>query len=387
MPSTTWNLIVALLLLATLGPISPAAGGIRTVLPDGKIWVYEGLLAHYGRAVPNTRTVPKKGERLPGPRDVLVDKRPVDACTRLRPATPPGGPKSGNRAAVLVALSDGCSPAVQVLNAQRAGYAWAAFVHNSTSGGLTRMGLDWREVGVWKSIRIPSVSVSEETADSLKRYTDDEGSHVVILPDNLVNFLRMFTSCLWGFGAIIPLLRCLESGRWIVPMLLLGGSSAFMCLLVWPFRIFFPMWLALGLWSVVLRSEWWKLRLACPVRLALVDTLLTLVMVCSVAAASLGSWLVKLVSAAFFTPMLYLAVFVLFRAHQALEGALRKKQVHEHMGTGDPYDVCSICLEEYREGEELRVLPCSHAYHAACVDQWLSGMVKTTCPLCGQGVA
>lgn len=43
--------------------------------------------------------------------------------------------------------------------------------------------------------------------------------------------------------------------------------------------------------------------------------------------------------------------------------------------------LCSICLEDYREGENLRVLPCRHEFHSSCVDSWLIRW-GTFCPVC-----
>lgn len=45
-------------------------------------------------------------------------------------------------------------------------------------------------------------------------------------------------------------------------------------------------------------------------------------------------------------------------------------------------EVCGICLEDWREGEEAVKLPCKHLYHPECALQWLKKH-SVNCPLCG----
>lgn len=41
---------------------------------------------------------------------------------------------------------------------------------------------------------------------------------------------------------------------------------------------------------------------------------------------------------------------------------------------------CSICLENFKENQEVRLLSCFHQFHVECIDTWL--MEKSTCPTC-----
>lgn len=51
-------------------------------------------------------------------------------------------------------------------------------------------------------------------------------------------------------------------------------------------------------------------------------------------------------------------------------------------GSAEEKESCSVCLAEYVEGEEVRVLPrCKHMFHRACIDQWLITR-SPFCPMC-----
>ena len=47
--------------------------------------------------------------------------------------------------------------------------------------------------------------------------------------------------------------------------------------------------------------------------------------------------------------------------------------------------LCTICFEDFKEDERLRVLRCGHEFHAACVDPWFRRCARV-CPLCKRDV-
>lgn len=59
-------------------------------------------------------------------------------------------------------------------------------------------------------------------------------------------------------------------------------------------------------------------------------------------------------------------------------------------GCNNDLPICSICLECFKDGDELRTLECSHCYHRNCIDIWLIGCLSDeltdtcNCPQCRQ---
>ena len=41
---------------------------------------------------------------------------------------------------------------------------------------------------------------------------------------------------------------------------------------------------------------------------------------------------------------------------------------------------CSICIDEYKIGDTIRQLKCSHTFHQECIDSWLKN--NNICPNC-----
>jgi hypothetical protein len=49
-------------------------------------------------------------------------------------------------------------------------------------------------------------------------------------------------------------------------------------------------------------------------------------------------------------------------------------------------EICPICIVEFEEGDDIRLLPCEgqHSFHQQCVDPWLLKL-SSSCPICRHG--
>ncbi|KAF1983736.1 hypothetical protein K402DRAFT_414334 [Aulographum hederae CBS 113979] len=61
--------------------------------------------------------------------------------------------------------------------------------------------------------------------------------------------------------------------------------------------------------------------------------------------------------------------------------AAAQNSSNDHLPVDDPALGCSICTDDFERGQDVRLLPCNHKFHPACIDPWLLN-VSGTCPLC-----
>lgn len=66
--------------------------------------------------------------------------------------------------------------------------------------------------------------------------------------------------------------------------------------------------------------------------------------------------------------------------NSADEGGLLAAGTEKERAISEEDAVCSICLANYSDNDELRELTCLHVFHVECVDKWLK--INASCPLC-----
>ncbi|XP_063398628.1 uncharacterized protein LOC134683326 isoform X2 [Mytilus trossulus] len=62
--------------------------------------------------------------------------------------------------------------------------------------------------------------------------------------------------------------------------------------------------------------------------------------------------------------------------HQVTKLPERKYQVCP----GEEVKECLVCMCEFEDKDQLRILPCFHEFHTPCIDKWIG--VNATCPVC-----
>ncbi|KAL4154992.1 hypothetical protein PRNP1_007106 [Phytophthora ramorum] len=62
---------------------------------------------------------------------------------------------------------------------------------------------------------------------------------------------------------------------------------------------------------------------------------------------------------------------------------LVKKRTTYRSSSDSESETCPICLDDFEDGADVKVLPCQHFFHVDCINPWLEGR-SGRCPLCKQ---
>ncbi|EDV21871.1 uncharacterized protein TRIADDRAFT_59522 [Trichoplax adhaerens] len=255
---------------------------------------------------------------------IINTANPIDACSTIRP--PPYNSSKLNWFVVI--RRGGCDFSVKVYTAQQAGYAAAIVYNNGGSNEITRMegGPDFAVV------QIPSIFVGEETGFALR-----ESFFYA------TGYLNLFTNRNKREANINP-----EIQAFILNCLFLIFVTRATIVLA---RTFPSLWTFYCLPFVMIG-------------------VICILMLLGLAISGLHMMVQK-----------HRDRNRLRRRVDSLPTKKFKKGRDDQI-----YDVCAVCLEDYEDNDKLRLLPCNHAFHARCIDPWILGQDKSTCPLCKQPI-
>ncbi|XP_021727150.1 uncharacterized RING finger protein P32A8.03c-like [Chenopodium quinoa] len=65
-------------------------------------------------------------------------------------------------------------------------------------------------------------------------------------------------------------------------------------------------------------------------------------------------------------------------ADESFVASLEIKKASEELANSG--EVCSVCLEGWKIGDDVKYSPCKHCFHPGCVDKWFK--INHFCPLC-----
>jgi hypothetical protein len=71
--------------------------------------------------------------------------------------------------------------------------------------------------------------------------------------------------------------------------------------------------------------------------------------------------------------------------YRQLIDELPEMTVDEKSKSPQDKNECMICMSNFTIGEKVKIMPCTHFFHTACIREWFKA--NDTCPICKYSVS
>ena len=66
---------------------------------------------------------------------------------------------------------------------------------------------------------------------------------------------------------------------------------------------------------------------------------------------------------------------------------LKRNFIPKSKYNNNEIEICSICLETFEKGENIRTTKCNHIFHVKCLDRWIYDERRNLpCPNCNRSI-